>query len=226
MGFDRRVKGEAGWESLRARLACAGLVLLAASGAARAADTLDEFDADDLLARAPEIEETRSFYLRGDIGFAFNESADLGAAGHAPLGDAGTFGLGAGLRLNDMLRLDLTADYRSAADARFRGWSGDASAVTLLANAYLDLGTWQGVTPYIGAGLGAAHVSLSGIGAGEGWGFAWAAMAGGTVSLAPNWQVDLGYRYVRIENAELGGGFSGFSQAAHEVRLGLRYLFD
>ena len=206
-------------------MACA---VVLAGGGARAADTLDDLDADDLLGRAPEIEAARSFYLRGDIGYVFNEAADLGAAGHAPLGDAGVFGLGAGLWMNDLLRLDLTADYRSPGDVSFRGWSGETSATTLLANAYLDLGTWHGGTPYVGAGLGAAHVSLSGLGAGggDGWGFAWAAMAGGTVSLAPNWQLDLGYRYLRIENADVGGGLSDFSESAHEVRLGLRYLFD
>ncbi|MDQ0303997.1 outer membrane protein [Ancylobacter polymorphus] len=221
-----RKAGEKVGAGVRGSVLATVCVVLLAGGAARAADALDDLDADDLLARAPEVEEARSFYLRGDIGFVFNESADLGAMGHAPVDDAGVFGLGAGLRLNDLLRLDLTADYRSAADVSFRGFSGEASATTLLANAYLDLGTWYGVTPYVGAGLGGAHVSLSGLGAGDGWGFAWAAMAGGTVTLAPNWQLDLGYRYVRIENADLGGGLSGFSQAAHEVRLGVRYLFD
>lgn len=221
-----RRSGEKVGAGVRGSVLATLCVVLLAGGAARAADALDDLDADDLLARAPEVEEARSFYLRGDIGFVFNESADLGTAGHAPVDNAGVFGLGAGLRLNDLLRLDLTADYRSAADVSFRGFSGEASATTLLANAYLDLGTWYGVTPYVGAGLGGAHVSLSGLGAGDGWGFAWAAMAGGTVTLAPNWQLDLGYRYVRIENAALGGGLSGFSQSAHEVRLGVRYLFD
>lgn len=221
-----RRSGEKVGAGVRGGVLATACVVLLAGGAARAADALDDLDADDLLARAPEVEEARAFYLRGDIGFVFNESADLGAMGHAPVDNAGVFGLGAGLRLNDLLRLDLTADYRSAADVSFRGFSGEASATTLLANAYLDLGTWYGVTPYVGAGLGGAHVSLSGLGAGEGWGFAWAAMAGGTVTLAPNWQLDLGYRYVRIENAGLGGGLSDFSQAAHEVRLGVRYLFD
>ena len=32
------------------------------------------------------------------------------------------------------------------------------SALLLLANAYVDIGTWHGITPYVGAGIGGAHV--------------------------------------------------------------------
>lgn len=212
-------------------LAAAALVLALAGvgGAARAADTLDDMDAEDLLARAPEIEEARAWYLRGDIGYVFNETPDI--SGFIPasgLDGAGVFGLGFGVRLNDLLRVDLTADYRSPADATGFG-ATDFSAVTVLANAYLDLGTWNAVTPYVGAGVGAGHVSLSApgfAGDADGWGLAWAVMAGAAVTLAPNWQLDLGYRFVSIENADIGGGFADVGQAAHEVRLGLRYLFD
>lgn len=222
----------------KSRLLAAALaaMLLGASGAARAADPTDangadglladDLSADDLLAMAPEVEEGRSWYLRGDIGYVFNGAADAGAIGHLPLDDAGIFGLGVGARLSDLVRVDLTADYRSPADFNARGWSGEASATTLLANLYFDLGTWHGLTPYVGAGLGASHLALSGVADAEGWGLAWAVMAGGTVTLAPNWQLDLGYRYLSIENADMGGVLSGISQAAHEVRLGVRYLFD
>ena len=34
------------------------------------------------------------------------------------------------------------------------------SAWLLLANAYADIGTWYGFTPYVGAGIGGAHVQL------------------------------------------------------------------
>lgn len=218
------------------RLLAAALAVLLLGGGAQAADPIDgngaddlladDLLADDLLALAPEIEDSRFWYLRGDIGYVFNDAADAGAAGHIPLKDAGVFGLGVGARLSDLMRVDLTADYRSPADFSVRGWRGEASATTLLANLYLDLGTWHGLTPYVGAGVGASHVALSGAADAEGWGLAWAVMAGGTVTLAPNWQLDLGYRYLSIENAEMGGVLSQISQAAHEVRLGVRYLFD
>ncbi|TCK23185.1 opacity protein-like surface antigen [Ancylobacter aquaticus] len=218
------------------RLLAAALAVVLLGGAAQAADPIDglggdDLLADDLLAMAPEIDEGRNWYLRGDIGYVFNEAADFGAAGHAPLDDAGVFGLGVGARLSDLVRVDITADYRGPADFSTRGISGEASATTVLGNLYLDLGTWHGLTPYVGAGLGASHVSLSGfapagVGDADGWGFAWAVTGGVAVTLAPNWQLDLGYRYLGIENVAIDGIFSDLSQSAHEVRLGVRYLFD
>jgi opacity protein-like surface antigen len=38
----------------------------------------------------------------------------------------------------------------------------DLKKQTLLLNAYVDLGTWYGVTPYVGAGVGAARVEQDG----------------------------------------------------------------
>ncbi|WP_428031170.1 outer membrane protein [Ancylobacter sp.] len=211
-------------------VAALSVAVIALGGPVRAADTVDDMGADDLLARAPEIEDARSWYLRGDIGFVFNEAPDVAGFSPTPgIDDAGVFAIGAGVRLSDLLRVDLTADYRSPAEMSVWGLSADFSATTLLANAYLDLGTWHGLTPYVGAGIGASYVLLSGIaGAGDadGWGFAWALMAGTALTLAPNWQLDIGYRYLAIESTEVGGTFADISQSAHEVRLGVRYLFD
>lgn len=216
-------------------LACG---VLWAGTAARAADPIDEMSAEDLLARAPELEESGSWYLRGDVGYVFNETPDVAQLGFvaAPsptMGDAGVFGVGVGVRLSELVRADLTADYRSPASYDGHGLSADVSATTLLANAYLDLGTWHAFTPYVGAGVGASYVSvsdirLSGLGLddADGWGFTWALMAGTAVTLATNWQLDLGYRYVSIENVSAGTFLSDAGQAAHELRLGVRYLFD
>jgi opacity protein-like surface antigen len=40
--------------------------------------------------------------------------------------------------------------------------TGNLSRITGLFNAYVDLGNWFGVTPYVGAGLGASYVRTSG----------------------------------------------------------------
>ncbi len=50
----------------------------------------------------------------------------------------------------------LTGDCYSAQRAEFRRTS-------LLANAYIDLGTWAGVTPYVGAGVGVTYGRVNGI---------------------------------------------------------------
>lgn len=169
----------------------------------------------------------------------------------------GAFSLGAGVgyQINSYLRTDLTADYWFKSD--FKGTSTGSfcgggpcsstdqssfSALLLLANAYVDLGTYQGITPYIGAGIGGARVDWGDFvtdGTGEvhpgesGWRFAWAAMAGASYCLTDNIDLDVGYRFSRIEGGRMfqidasnnvGPGRDGGIDT-HEVRAGVRYQF-
>ncbi|MCB4770992.1 outer membrane beta-barrel protein [Ancylobacter sp. Lp-2] len=225
MGVCRR------WRRGVAALGLVAGLALAPGGVALAADpTLavppaDDFSADDLLAKAPQIEESRFWYLRLDTGYVFNETPDL-AIGGGGIDDAALIGLGIGGRFADWLRLDLTADYRTKADYSLGGISGDYSVGTVLANGYLDLGNWHGLTPYVGAGIGLGYADLDLPGFGSGWGLAWAAMGGVAIDLAPNWQLDLGYRYLSLDNLGVGGDLPDMSQGAHEIRIGLRILLD
>lgn len=214
-------------------LATAFVLLTLASS--HAADLGSE--ADDLLAKAPIIEEDGGWYLRGDVGYVINELphwSQLDFATSAPsIDDAWLVGLGVGVRLNDWLRVDLTADYRGKATLAANGMSADFSTATILGNLYVDLGKWGGLTPYVGGGLGAGYVTLSDvellgtdIGDVDGWGVAWALMAGVAIATGSNWQVDIGYRYLNIDNVALGAGLPDLQQSAHEIRLGARYLLD
>lgn len=209
---------------LRVAAVAMGLALAGTAGAADLPLRGSQLDsADDLLANAPEIEAGGFWYLRGDAGYVFDEAPDW-ALGGSP-DDAGLIGIGIGARFSDWLRADVTADYRTPAAYDASGFAGELSAVNLLANVYLDLGRWQGrFTPYVGAGVGGAYVDYSAPGAGSGWGLAWAGMAGVAIDLAPNWQLDLGYRYLKYENVSLGNGLPDFDQAANEIRIGVRYL--
>lgn len=47
-------------------------------------------------------------------------------------------------------------------DACFSRQTGRLNRHAVLANVYLDLGTWSGVTPYVGAGAGAAYGRVTG----------------------------------------------------------------
>ncbi|MGP8231993.1 MAG: outer membrane protein [Methylovirgula sp.] len=124
-----------------------------------------------------------------------------------------------------------------------------------LANLYVDLGTWSGFTPYVGGGIGVSRIQITsdtnwymsnGLpyhittdGFYFNWDrsidliryqFAWALMAGVSYAITPELALDVGYRYINL------GTISGIQDAtgnsyskvvdAHEVRLGLRYLFD
>ena len=198
------------------------------------------------------------WYLRGDVGIG---STGLGSAvsKDAPgtrehtnrrMGTGMSLGAGAGYQFNSWLRADVTIDHRF--DARYRGqtrvggddWhhQGRMSATTMLANAYLDLGTWHAFTPYIGAGVGfsAKRLNQYEITADDGTtfqlknrnrnDFAWALMAGVAVDTGANTSLDLGYRYLNLRHANTGittgiGGVSLRSLESHEFRAGLRWQF-
>jgi opacity protein-like surface antigen len=165
----------------------------------------------------------------------------------------GIFDVGAGYRFNSWFRTDVTAQYRG--NANFKGsdvlvgtfpglvngpfsgqnnYSASKSELLFLANAYVDLGTWWCVTPFIGAGVGTSRVTISGFtdtGAtniqlvgnptvavvsgppvasfatatsGSKWNFAWAAHAGLAYQISPNVTLELAYSYV-----DLGSGTTG-----------------
>lgn len=216
---------------------------------------------------------TGGWYLRGDIDYHWSKfrGADYitygVGPGPAPLPGTNSFdfgdlkgamslGAGVGYQINNHLRTDLTADYWFKSD--FRGQTSDLttistdtssySALLLLANAYVELGTYKRITPYIGAGIGGARVKWGDLrnqfpgvddrheGA-KNWRFAYALMAGASYCLNRNLHLDAGYRYTRINGGRMfhyadssaggpgaGPGFDkGFD--VHEVRAGLRYQF-
>lgn len=197
------------------------------------------------------------WYLRGDVGIG---STGLGSAvsKDAPgtrehtnrrMGTSMSLGAGAGYQFNSWLRADVTIDHRF--DARYRGqtrvggadWhhQGQMSATTMLANAYLDLGTWHAFTPYIGAGVGFSAKRLNQYEITSGGttatlknrnrnDFAWALMAGVAIDTGANTSLDLGYRYLNLRHVNTGitagvGGVSLRSLESHEFRAGLRWHF-
>jgi opacity protein-like surface antigen len=139
---------------------------------------------------APPAQDFGGWYLRGDIGFS-NQRVDNIRSTNAALyqglnsfsettnfDSAGTYQIGVGYQFNNWFRADVTGQYRG--NSNFKGtdltsfpWGGGVangidnysaskSEVLILANAYADLGTWWCVTPFIGAGVGAARVSVAG----------------------------------------------------------------
>ncbi len=76
--------------------------------------------------------------------------------------------------MNNWFRADLTGEYRTKAMFKARAScnagtgtcfdvnSGNLSSFVFMANAYLDLGTWWSLTPFIGAG-GGAYKTFSGV---------------------------------------------------------------
>jgi opacity protein-like surface antigen len=195
-------------------------------------------------APPPVVEDFGGWYLRGDIGFSnqrverLNNALDannLTSSQKLSFNTAGIFGLGAGYRFNNWFRADVTGEWRG--NSQFHGtdqityvggvgtdtYRATKSEWVVLANGYVDLGTWWCMTPFIGAGVGTARVSIAnftdqgiannGGGALPGlaladdvakWNFAWALHAGVAYKVTPNFTVELAYRYL-----DMGNGLTG-----------------
>lgn len=249
------------------RLAAAASLLLGAATPLAAADMLPPLPSLD----APLLDGMplgAGWYLRGDLGYGPTRHGRATHAGlparnvltSAKIGNAFTFGGGLGYRYNSFLRVDITIDHRfnsrfSAQGSNIAGPPtlyrdrGDFSATTGLVNAYLDLGTWGGVTPYIGGGVGfsskrflnyaietcaepcGTFTSLGRLPAKTRNDFAWALMAGLAVDVDGGATIDLGYRYLNLGEARTGtdpalGGVRVRKIDSHDFRVGLRWNFD
>lgn len=223
-------------------------VLTTSGGTAFAADMPQRLPPPPPIVQAAPVVETNSgWYLRGDFGYRFSDVGSVTSA-IAPnptnnrIEDAFAIGLGAGYKWS-WFRTDLTLDY--AFPVKYYGdtpgFSPDFSAkvqtTTGLANVYFDLGTWYGITPYIGGGVGGAYVRATDFVSAslptaavtsERWNFAWAGMAGFAYCFTSNFLVDIGYRYLDQGQIVTGVTTAGDSLTmknltSHEVRAGVRW---
>lgn len=252
-------------------------VLLATTGASLAADPTP-VAYETVVETVSPVSQASGWYLRGDAGYSANKirGAHFFQGGSAAFDRdfdsakmKSSFGLGGGVgyQINDVLRTDATLDYLFKSD--FRGsttggcgvlpngpcTSRDISSMTawsLMANAYVDFGTWYSITPYVGAGIGGTRINWKGLnntscetgnplncdasvdhGGKKSWRFTYALMAGASVDLRCDLKADIGYRYRRVTKGDMFaydrvGGGPGFDRGfnIHEGRVGLRYLFN
>lgn len=218
--------------------------------------------------------ETGGWYLRGDAGFSYNRlrgahyfqgsNAIVRDFDSAKLKHGFTLGGGVGYQITNHLRTDVTLDYLFK--SKFRGSTSGScgvavactstdvaslTALSLLANAYVDIGTYGVVTPYVGAGIGGTYVNwgdLKNTSCDDGdptncdptvvhrgkksWRFTYALMAGASVDVTCNLKADLGYRFRHVTKGEMFGynlnGGPGYDKGfySHEARAGLRYSFN
>lgn len=174
------------------------------------------------------------------------------------------YGLGIGYKRNHWLRFDLTGEYRGdsaffASDSYPGGvgftagtneYTANVSSWLGLANAYWDIVNWCGFTPYVGAGIGFATISVDGLkdvnvpqgsvfyaADGTTTNFAWAIHAGLAYDVSPQLVIDLSYRYADLGNASSGvvSAFDGTGSYSHvairditsnDVMLGVRYKLN
>jgi len=233
---------------------CCGALALAATApmAAHAADMPANWPAYEAKPHFSEL--LSGWYLRGDIGYRFNnvdavESFTPATSQRYP--DSLGLTAGAGFRYQ-WFRADVTLDFgapvRMRADTAAFGpsqYTTRVDAVSVLANAYIDLGTWAGFTPYIGAGVGASYLRSKdytdaslppnplGSLVTHTTNFSWAWMVGVSYQIAPTWVVDVGYRHLDLGDiaSTTGSGLPADSTlwkslSTDEVRVGVRMLLD
>lgn len=167
------------------------------------------------------------------------------------LSASGIFDVGVGYQFNHWLRGDATFEYRGGAHLQSLytlndpgtgnstyqlndAYRADVSSLIAMANVYADVGTWYGITPFVGGGVGMAHNTLSGfsdqgfaygtytdcscgsttttLSNGAGYfkngsvnSFAWALMAGLDFNVTHNLKLELGYRYLNYGSIKTGG---------------------
>jgi opacity protein-like surface antigen len=199
----------------------------------------------------PPMQDFGGWYLRGDVGMTnssatlFNNNyATVPAGGLQQLGEGFTggtsWGLGAGYQFSNWFRADITGEYRSRVGftgtdiATFPGavfsdvYQGGYTSWVGLVNVYADLGTWWCITPFVGAGVGAANIRTTGLqdsgsnltggvlSGGASYfangasttNLAWAVHAGLAYHVNRNFTVELAYRYLDMGTANHGFGSS------------------
>jgi opacity protein-like surface antigen len=178
----------------------------------------------------------------GDISselFQFNDFQVF----HKDIKSSPFVGGGVGYEFNQWLRFDVTGEYRG--DATFFGqdrypgsdgfnrvgppfgpgefnpgtneYTADIQSWLGLANAYVNLGTYHCLTPYVGGGVGFASISVNGLkdvnvpngsvfyGADHTQtNFAWGVYAGLAYDVTPGLTIDLSYRYTDLGDARSG----------------------
>ena len=144
------------------------------------------------IAYQPAPVVSSGWYLRGDVGVGVQSFGDFPHSQtnsafvwpaswtivQKDIQDTAIFGGGIGYEWNNWFRTDFTAEYRTKAAFKATGrftefcagggncfdvTEGNFSSAVFMANAYLDLGTWWCLTPYIGAGVGGAYDRITGV---------------------------------------------------------------
>jgi len=256
---------------VRTRLLLSALTVVAAlaTGAAQAADYHPPPPQPPPYVPPPPPEPCcDSWYLRGFVGVAANGSYDLEYIPNAAnvgngftfqkqsetIADSAIIGGGIGYEWNNWLRFEGTAEYRTKARVYAFGnyppagldiYEGYLKSWVFLANAFVDLGTWDCWTPFVGAGIGASYLQLQnfsdvnpgvgGFGFGRNptsWNLAWALYAGVAYNVSKNLKFDFTYRYLNYgsitDTVDCNGGcfpdqFKFKNLYSNDFMIGLRW---
>lgn len=239
-----------------------GLALAATVLAPLAPALAADYEPPVVVDQAPEytpVEVGSGWYLRGDVSYLPERTyrkVDFGSPTVSLSEREQPFfgSLGFGYHFNDYFRMDGNIGFMPGNDVSIGvsnpGLStGEASAknsaLTAMLNGYVDLGTYVGITPYIGGGVGlmqskrSLNVSYDDLvdnandvtfsDSKRKYSFAYTLNAGFAYQISQNVVVDLGYQYLSSPDAEYAQLDSPSSYSIrkgiknHQIKVGLRY---
>jgi opacity protein-like surface antigen len=256
----------------RLKISILAMAAAFATSAARAADYYQPppQQPQPVYIQQPQVESfAEGWYLRGDVGIGMSSSykldylpapANVGNGfrfEQTSSGDGFFLGGGIGYEWNNWLRFDATAEYRAKTHVKAFGsytvsgggtdfYDGNLKSWVFLGNAYVDLGTWNCFTPFVGFGIGATRNTMADLtdfntngGQGRGigrnsseWHLAYAVHAGVAYNISKNFKVELAYRYLNLgsitDTIDCIGGCNPDSYKfgnlySHDIKLGLRW---
>jgi len=223
------------------------------------------------------------WYLRGDIGVGIvSQSSWYESSINNPqpgqtngwlnrrIDDTTTADIGVGYQFSDNLRGDVTLQYRTATS--FQGGNfisnpannpttgenaitGSVSSTIALVNGYYDVTHWNGLTPYVGAGIGVAYNQMSATSTQQGGfspaeygvypskgqaNFAWALHTGLSYDINPRLKLEVGYSFLNYGDTKAGpltcyGAnapvacndlFKIHNLTSNDIHIGMRWLLD
>jgi len=238
-----------------------GIVLALAAALLPAAAVAADYDPPIYVDEAPEytpVEVGSGWYLRGDLAYLPERDYRQIDFGLTPVTfsdneDPLFASIGAGYHFNDYLRAELNFGYLPGQKVSASYGDGTVSAAASLSNhawtgilnGYVDLGTYVGLTPYIGAGIGLYQsnhkIDASYADAGNPadnfvlsdkethYSFAYTLNAGVAYQISKNLQLDVGYQYLSAPDAEyqtmqaLNSYTLEKGLDYHQIKVGLRY---
>lgn len=166
-------------------------------------------------------------YVLGEAGYSF---------GTGDTGDAGLVGIGAGYKMDQYIKTDLTIGYRGWGDVDMKAdgqTKTDVWSLPVLANLYLSYPVYNQVSVYGMGGIGMAWNKTDDLRGAKGAtkaNFAWTTGLGVEYMVNKCMSLDLGYRYTDLGKANVKAreGYTGKSSQdmrSNDVKLTARYYF-
>lgn len=155
-------------------------------------------------------------YVRLDAGYGYAMGSDgsqsAGTLTSGSISNAAVVGGGLGYRFGEKFRTDIVLDYHfdagvSSTTAAGNTASTEVDGVSVMLNGYWDVAKVDAFTPYVGAGVGYAHLSTpvqttTGGTANEAGdssdNIAWALTVGSAIELNTVFSLDLNYRFIDL----------------------------